>query len=292
MKFNRDATFSEYTLAWRLFKRHHTHFNDIYWANQATLKFAYASTRPYSRTDSATKIFSLPDNPQRLADTLGDWADNYSEFNQWAQMAAVIAICGYLETYIAQVATAALESRPALIFGGSAQVDGTTLLKLNNTYDFYSHAEHLVRGDWSARISAYTRLFGSCPYANQVKKLDQLRKLRNDAGHSFGRDITKMRFSESSFVQPLPKISNEKIKEFLDLAHTVSQLADNHLGPSYIGSYEVVRLFHIWKKELKNYMPLNQRELAQEFSRHFNSVTGSQYGKQRAEALIRYYNTI
>jgi len=146
----------------------------------------------------------------------------FSNFNEWTQLASVIAICGYLETYIAQIATAALESRPALIFGGTDQVDGTTLLKAGNKYDFYDHVEPLIRGDWQSRISAYARLFGSCPFEHELTRLEQVRNLRNNAGHTFGRDIKSMRFVESSLVQPLPKASEKKIQGFLGLADSVA----------------------------------------------------------------------
>lgn len=289
MTFDRRVPFFGRTLAWRLFKRHHTHFNDIFWANRAASKFAYAATRPYQRSDQASVLFALPGNPQRLAPTLGVWADDYSDFNHWTQLAAVIALCGYLETYIAQVATAALESCPALVFGGTTQVDGTLLLKAGNSYDFYSHAEPLVRGSWQARTSAYARLFGHCPFVGEVGRLERLRALRNNAGHTFGRDIKLMRFSESSLVQPLPKISDTEIKEYLELVNTVATATETHLGNTYVGSYEVVRLFHTWRANLKP--PLgNLRQLARAFSIYFNSVTENPYGVARSEALARYYD--
>lgn len=167
MAFDRRSGFFNRTLAWRLFKRHHTHFNDIFWANRAASKFAYAATRPHQRQTSAGVLFSLPGNHQRLTQTLGDWADNYSDFNQWTQLASVVAICGYLETYLAQISTAALESSPALIFGASSlAVDGTALLKAGNKYDFYQHVVPIVRGDWGARSAAYGRDL----WSNSVRK--------------------------------------------------------------------------------------------------------------------------
>ncbi|WP_186083898.1 hypothetical protein [Burkholderia gladioli] len=291
MTFNRQVPFFERTLSWRLFKRHHTHFNHIFWANRAASKFAYASTRPFQRGDQASVLFSLLNEPQRLATTLGEWADNYAGFNKWTQMAAVIAICGYLETYLAQVATAALESRPALVFGGTIQIDGAILLKANNKYDFYVHTEPLVRGDWQARISAYTRLFGPCPFSGQLSRLERLRSLRNDAGHSFGRDISVMKFSESSLVQPLPNIGDNDIQSYLELAESVATATESHLGPTYVGSYEVIRLFHAWRTSLGS-MPRTRRELARHFSEYFNTVTGNPYGRSRGEDLIRYYDQL
>ncbi|ALU88244.1 hypothetical protein Hrubri_1028 [Herbaspirillum rubrisubalbicans M1] len=245
MGFDRGIPFFGKTLAWRLFKRHHTHFNVGYWANEAAVRYAFSSTKPFTRDDQSTKLFSLSNNPRRLPKTLGEWADGFSDFNQWTQLASVIAISGYLETYIAQVSTAALESRPALIFGGSFEVDGAALLKAGNKHDFYDHVESLVRGDWQSRISGYTKLFGSCPFEAEIANLERLRKLRNDAGHTFGRDIKSMRFAESSIVQSLPRIKTQQIQEFLKLAESVASTIEQDVGLKYVGAYESIRLFHI-----------------------------------------------
>ena len=291
MSFARNVPFLDRTLAWRLFKRHHTHFNEIFWAHRAASKFSFSSTRPFQRTDAASVLFSLSENQTRLASTLGAWASNYSAFNRWTQLASVVAICGYLETYLAQVSTAALESRPALVFGGRAEIDGTVLLKAGNTYDFYAHAEPIVRGNWQSRISAYSRLFGQCPFAAEVGRLERLRGLRNDAGHSFGRDIKSMKFSESCLVQPLPKISDEDIQGFLELANTVAAATELHLGSTYVGSYEVVRLYHSWRTSLA---PANAGHAtrSRHFSQYFNSVTQSPYGRDRFGKLVQYYDRV
>ncbi|CAM5392604.1 hypothetical protein [Alcaligenes faecalis] len=291
MSFDRNIPFLSKTLAWRLFKRHHTHFNHSYWAYRAAARYAFTSTKSHSSEEQANVLFDLSSNPTRLADTLGTWAKNFSNFNEWTQLASVIAICGYLETYIAQIATAALESRPALIFGGTDQVDGTTLLKAGNKYDFYDHVEPLIRGDWQSRISAYARLFGSCPFEHELTRLEQVRNLRNNAGHTFGRDIKSMRFVESSLVQPLPKASEKKIQGFLGLADSVASKIEKHLGRTFVGSYEVIRLFHIWRGSIGGGSPLSQG-MSKNFSQYFNSVTGNPYGRDDFIKLSKYYDAV
>jgi len=291
MTFDRARPFFGKTLAWRLFKRHHTHFNDIYWANRAAAICTYSCTRPYKTTDPASALLSLPGNEQRLAATLGEWATHYSAFNQWTQMASIVAICGYLETYIAQVATAALESSPAIVFGGTKEIDGTVLLKAGNQYDFYAHTEPLVRGDWQSRISAYSRLFGTCPLEGHLSDLEKLRRHRNDAGHSFGRDIKSMRFVESSSVQSLPRLSDENIQGYLDLAKKVAAAIEAHVGSQFVGAYEVLRLFHAWRIRQSS-LSLSPRHAARGFSTYFYDVTGNSYGVKSFVGLEAYYDAL
>jgi len=207
-------------------------------------------------------------------------------------MAAVVAIAGYLETFIAQIATAALESDPSHVFGGGPRIDGSVYLKHNPKYDLYSHVEPLVRGDWQSRSAAYTRLFGSCPYSNPttISDLERLRTLRNDAGHSFGRDINSMSFAPAWLVQKLPNIAEKHLTALLAVAEDVAWKIESQLA-TMVGQYEVVKVFHRWRPTSKN-LSASPRVLAKEFSVHFNALTGTPYGKNPAIGLISYYESL
>ena len=288
MAFNRDGLFYQHTLAWRLFRRHHTHFNEIFWSHKTAKDHAYASTAPHKREDSTSAVFKLAVNNRRVPDTLGAWADAYSAFDEWTQMASIIAIVGYLETYIAQVSTAALESCPSLLFGGGPRVDGAIYLKTNPKYDLYGYVEPLVRGDWQARTSAFRRLFASCPFEAHVGSLEQLRKLRNDTGHSFGRDIESMSFAPTWLLQKLPRIKDRNVQKYLKTIEEVASAIESQLSP-IVGQYEIIKVFHRW--HLTPGTPRGDTKgLAKAFSVHISDLTGNSYGKDRGVGLIKYYN--
>ncbi len=291
MSFNRDGLFHKRTLAWRLFKRHHTHFNQIYWAHRAASVHAFSSTRPFKTSDKSEKLFTFASGAPRVVATLGEWADAYSAFDRWNRMAAIVAIAGYLETYIAQVSTAALESCPSLIFGGGPKVDGAIYLKNNPRYDLYPYTEGLTRGDWQSRISAYKKLFGACPFEPSLATLEELRKLRNDAGHSFGRDIKSMSFAPKWIVEKLPSISDTKMLSFLSLVDSVAENIEEQLASTYVGQYEIIKVFHRWLPTAS--ISIAQRkELAKAFSVHLNDITANCYPKQKAMGLIAYYASL
>lgn len=287
MTFKRYSLFEKRTLAGRLFKRHHTHFNDTYWAHRTALKFSYAATVPFNRADPTSVLFPLSQGDRRVPSTLGRWADSYSDFDMWVHMASVIALCGYLETYIAQVATAALESDPSLILGGGPKIDGAVYLKHNPQYDMYPHVEGLVRGDWQARSSHFSKLFGSCPYSTLIGDLERLRKLRNDAGHSFGRDIKRMKFAANWKIESLPKIKEKDLQHHLSVAEVVANEIEKQLAP-VVGQYEIIKTLHAWLPHCDN-PRLSVKEIGKQFSLHINELTGSPYGKQPSVSLIKYY---
>jgi hypothetical protein len=291
MAFNRFSLFTGSTLAWRLFKRHHTHFNDMYWAHQTARVHTYSSTRSFTRADLAQALFPDAATNRRMASTLGEWADSYADFDRWTQMASIMALTGYLETYIAQTATSALESSPSLIFGGGPPVDGAAFLKKNPKYDLYSYVEPLIRGDWQARISAYSRYFGPCPFTAHLSELERLRKLRNDTGHSFGRDIESMRFAASSLVAPLPHIKIKDIQTYLGVVEAVAKSIEAHVAKPYIGQYEIIKVLHRWLPTAKT-PGIAMKVLGTNFSRHVKNLTLARYGKQAAIDLIHYYNSL
>lgn len=292
MSFNRNSAFLGKSLAWRLFKRHHTHFNDIFWAHKVAKEHAFSCTKGFQRTDSSQVLFNSKILGRRIPTTLGKWADNYSDFDRWSQMASVMAIAGYLETYIAQVTTAALESSPSLVLGGGVLCDGGLLLKTNPKYNLSGHVEPLVRGDWQARMAAYKRFFKDCPFEQHKSDLEKLRKLRNDAGHSFGRDIKFINYNSSRVVKDLKKISDEAIQDYLSLAESVASAIEEHLVGKYIGAYEAIKLFHHWLPFVSHFVKSDYKELSKQFSAHFNEMTLSPYGIARARGLIKYYNAL
>lgn len=290
MSFNRNTLFYHKSLAFRLFKRHHTHFNDIYWAHKTTYAHTFSGTSAYKVSNPASDMFPKEKGSSRGERELGEWGRWYSDFDSWSRMASVVAIAGYLETYIAQIATAALESSPSLVFGGGPKVDGAQFLKHNKKYDLYSHTESLTRGDWQSRISAYKKFFGSCPFEHRIKDLEKLRKLRNNAGHSFGRDIKSMKFAGDWQVKKLTKIEDKKIELFLELVETVAESIEEQIAEKYVGQYELVRAYHNWIKTVKNPLNNGKTPLHKKFSSHIYDMTSSSY--PAAKQLIKYYNDL
>ncbi|MEZ9702480.1 hypothetical protein AB4455_25195 [Vibrio sp. 10N.261.46.E12] len=288
MSFDRYKIFENRSLAHRLFKRHHTHFNDIYWSQRTVFTHTFSQTKTFSTEDPVKSLFSTTNDEIRNNRSLGEWGQWYSEFDNWSRMSYIVALAGYLETYIAQISTAAFESTPSLILGaGSSKIDGATFLKHNSKYDLYSHSESLTRGDWQARASAYKGFFGSCPFEDRISKLEELRKLRNDAGHTFGRDIKSMKFAQGWEVKKLSKISDKKIMGFLELVESVANSIDEHIAKEFVGQYEVIKVFHQWLPTVNGFKKQGRKVLSKEFKRHFFDLTSGVY--RPSLKLIDYY---
>jgi len=290
MTFERYDLFERRSLAHRLFKRHHTHFNNIYWSQRTSFKNIFSLTKGYERTDPVTSLFKVDGSEVRNNCTLGDWGKWYSEFDRWSRMAYIIGLTGYLETYIAQASTAALESSPSLILGGGPKIDGATFLKHNHQYNLYSHSESLTRGDWQARASAYGRYFGSCPFLDYISDLEWLRKRRNDVGHTFGRDIKSMQFAQGWEVKKLANISDKEIMNTLNVIESVANAIERHIAKEYIGQYEIIKVYHQWITTQKEPYKYNIKQTSKLFRCHFYALTSGIYTP--STKMINYYNSL
>ena len=291
MPFNRSVLFHGYTLAWRLFKRHHTQLNSMFWAHTAAKEHSCDAAEAFSTSDPTGRVFTYATSHLRVPATVKDWTQGYADFDEWTRLASVLAVSGYLETFIAQIANAALESNPSLVFGGGMRVEGAVFLKRNAKYDLYEYVEKMVRGEWPKRIRAYRKHFANCPFERYKNDLEELRKLRNDAGHTFGRAIKSMRFAAGSLPSKFPKVSDRKLQLFLAVAESVAMLVENHLGPSEVGQYEIIRLLHHWLPTNRS-SGIARRSLARAFTKYITSVTGNGYGIDRAVELIDYYDAL
>jgi hypothetical protein len=289
MPYSRWEPFLGQSAAYLLFKRHQTHFNSVFWSYAAAHRHAYAATRGHSPDESTSSVFSYAVKNRRLNISLAEWAAHFDGFDRWSRYASVLAISGYLELFLAQIASASLESCPSIILGGSREVNGVALLKSRKDYGFFDRIEPIIRGDWSSRVRAYKRLFGNCPFEGDVSDLERMRKIRNNAGHCFGRNIELLQRPESSQITRLSPISNDRLVKMLALADSVASDVEKHLAKAYVGCYEVIRLYHASYPKLQRVPGL--REKADALNIEVVKMTGSPCGRKYAEAVMREYDT-
>ncbi|WP_221029184.1 hypothetical protein [Actomonas aquatica] len=291
MPFDRWKPVNQYSLAWRLFQRHHTHFNRIFWSDQAARRRVYTFTRGKVKSIPAKDIFPLDEHPRALLENLGEWSQNYNAFDRWARIAAVAALTGYLETFISQLAYAALESCPALLVGGSREIDGVIHLK-NNTFPELERAvSPLVRGEWSSRCSAYATLFGSCGFTAHISTLEEMRNLRNDASHSFGRPIASMRMAEKYLVERIDKISDARIQGFLGAVESVAKSIEKDITHRFVGAYESMRIYHNWPRK-NDFSGYSLKSVAMDFGGYYQEVTSYGIPKYVGVSLIQHYQKL
>jgi hypothetical protein len=286
--FDRWKTTNVRTLAYRKFKAHHTEINNLYWSHHAAKAGAYRLTKGKPETDDCDSVLPNTRNERRRSITLGQWSESYVAFDNWSRLSAVIAATGYLEVFVKTIVDAACQSCPAILIGGTKQIDGITLLKTRAKYGFAKQAEACAKGTWQTRIRAYEDIFGNCPpaVANRVSDLDKLRNLRNAVGHAFGRKLGPTEIGKTLGDTPAVIVSQEALKNHLSLVNDVADAIEDHLSDAYIGCYETLAAYHFWADRGSGMS--HERKM---FKKHFNKVEDVGISQTYFDNLIKFYHS-
>lgn len=277
--FNRWSPAISKTWAFRLFERHHTEINDLYWAHAAALRKAFSSCRKKQLSDPCDSVFHLKaEHARRLPGTLKDWADKYNSFDNWTRLSCLVAATGYLEVYMKTAVRLALESDPGVMVGCSRKIDGAQPLKKRPRYSYKDEAAACVKGDWQSRIAAYKRLFGDCPVAieNSIADLEFVRRTRNGVAHTFGRGIDEYDSLAQAKPRELTILKEERFTRILGLIEEIAKAVETHLGQAHIGDYESIYFFHHWLSD-NPFVQKTDKALRIEFVRLHNNTVGKPY---------------
>ncbi|MDB5334956.1 MAG: hypothetical protein JWN70_575 [Planctomycetaceae bacterium] len=289
MHFDRWTIARSPSLAYRLFKEHHTQLNDLYFSHIAAFRGAFASTKTQSKADSVHTVFPDDKNERHREITLETWAKHYNEFDNWIRLSAVVAITGFLEVFIQSAVEAACQSCPGILIGGNKEIDGVTLLKKRPKYAFLPQSMSCVKGTWDQRMDSYEQLFGECPkyVKDNLAALDEMRRLRNAVGHTFGRSNDPPRIGRDVKIEPFRSVKGDKLKSYLDLAMKSAKAIDAHLTGGFIGCYETIAMYHFWADRGKYKGKASKESLP--FIKYLDSTEHPHLSYEYCVKLINHY---
>lgn len=245
-----------YTLAFNLFKKHITELNKVYWSFVPVSNTIISHAKKELQTDDADpkKFFLVHDaDDKRIATTYKTWKADFREFENYTRLNMVMLISSCFETYLRTVVSTAFESKPGVIIMCTDAVDGAFLLKskpeYGNTtgknYQFAEYVDNICRGSWNKRFAAFEKYFGVLPHSitSKTDKLDELRIMRNDIGHYFGRN--RDNYSTPLFFSPISatRVSHKKVLKYFKLVNDVAKELDLYLKEKYIGSYDIIKCY-------------------------------------------------
>src|SRR5690606_4210634 len=144
--------------------KHHSEINSLYWSHMLAAKRTTSIVRKADKRLRPTTVFTVPRKHQkRIAPTLERWEKDFKDFNNWVRLSASVAVNSYMEIYLRNITSLAIESNPGLGIGAGGAIDGVKLLKSRPGYSYSEYAVHFTKGDWNTRIQHYERLFGEAP---------------------------------------------------------------------------------------------------------------------------------
>ena len=294
--FQRWKHVQSHSWPFQVYKLYNEELSGFIWSIEATSKYTYQMLEKNGAKweDLPTKHFAIPNHRIWAMKDMKGWSDKFNESKNWIRLNAVMAISSNLETYLSSITALAIESNPGVLLGAPPRlIDGAKLLKIGALDDtiYEGHVEKCTKGEWPARLAEFERLFGVAPnsYRDGIKVLERMRRLRNNLGHAFGRDIEASRDFSFNTKQPIDHIQQTTLVKYLELAFNIAKDLDEFLLDEHIGEFQAILAYHMRYEEYSKLKNDGDRAVA------FKKIYGKQdqlVGKTFCKGLVEYYKNL
>lgn len=225
--------------------------------------------------------------------TIEDWSKVFNKYDNWHRLNCLMAMSSYFETFLASIVKLALESDPGTFIGVPHSIDGVQLFKQMRKPFKKQEIEKLIqgctKGDWASRQNSYKRLFGSIPHAfsTAISDLEKIRKLRNNVGHAFGRDIRKSRDYSISHISLMNPLASKTLYRFHRVIEDCAKDINEQLMNEHIGNYHPLLIYHN-NKDILNGITIN--ETVKNLKKMIGKEEQNPYSKEFCTWVVDYYS--
>jgi len=294
MSFSRWTSKDSYSYAFRLFTKYHTYMNSLYWAHvpaSSHTQTTYRGAKLNNSNKTTQQLYNLSGaNASRVTESLDAYSQHLKEFDNWTRLNTLVAVLSYFETYLSSVVSLAIESDLGLIYSIPKKIDGIMVLKYgtNDDYSFFEKSELITKGTWAQRASNYSKIFGTAPsiLTSSISDLEEMRKIRNNVAHAFGRDIDKTRARDTIEMLPIDRIAEVRLQKYMNLIRKISKAIDFQLFNNHIGEFELIHYYHKNKDEFKT------ENKVKELKTKINSLYAENRNHTFCRGLIAYYEAL
>lgn len=301
MSFNRWVSKNPSTWPFQVYNKYSTELSHMFIAHVASEKHIYQNLGKSAKwEDPFSQHFTVPDKIHQITFTdVKGWSNSFNAFDNWTNLNCLMAISSNLETYLSKTIQLALESDLGTLYGVSKRIDGVEILKHSaiDNLDFEDKIIGCTKGEWGSRINAFVKIFGSAPkvLVDNVSSLERLRKLRNNVGHAFGREIEDTRRHDVINSPEISKMSRDKTIFYMKLIYAIAKDLDKQLLANHIGEYQIVYFYHSMKDSLSTGDPIPARERGNHIAvlkKQIGRFGASSVGKNFCRELIEYYEKL
>lgn len=244
--------------------------------------------------ESSAYDFGLNESDEKQ--TVKEWSEKSHKFKNWVRLSFLMSCCSYFENYIASIIKEALESDPGLMIGYSHSVDGIKLLKYDQPLTNKSIEPiitNCTKGEWQSRLTYLNRLSKNIPpiLNDSISELEKMRRLRNDFGHAFGRDIERSQNYFEPTVSPIKSLSKERFNKFHYIIRNIVRELDIAFMNNHIGNFEPLLQFHTIYPSIQELNKDIQTERLKDTLYRERKITQGT-NKNFCRALIDYYTNM
>lgn len=225
---------------------------------------------------------------------LKEWSDSFNNYKNWSNQNLIMGISSNFETYFSTVVSLAIKSNPGILFGTPKIIDGIDVLKNGkySTLNIDNYVMSVTKGDWNSRVLNFEKIFGEVPQEmkDNVKILEDIRRIRNNIGHAFGRDIEESRKHIKKTVLPTEKISKNKALKYRQLTFDIAKSIDLFLLKNHIGEFQVLQFYHELYQTLSKNGHYGNR--AFQLRKKIGATAVRPLGKTFCHEVVKYYEEI
>ena len=292
ISFDRWSSPYPHSLPYRIFKESDNEVRSLVISYESSFSFICSNLRKLGATwESPAFDYGLAENNKVL--TVKQWVNNSKEFANWMRLSLLMSMCSNVEIYMASIIRESIESDPGIIMGASHQIDGIKLLKSGNKVDENVIADHIkkcTKDTWSSRLCHIEKLFGAMPIiANNIKQLEDIRNLRNDVGHAFGRNIEKSQQYYRIEIEPIERISVKRYNKYITLLYDIVQEFDKIVTGNHIGCFEIILQYHKMYESIKD---LDKGYQVNELKATLKIDKNTGVSKELCRGVYLYYNNL
>ena len=231
------------------------------------------------------------------------WEHSFNQLDNWIKLNIIISITSILEMYMIRIIKLALHSDMKLWNKTTTNRDGIKLHKKGkHKNEGNAKAKICTEKKWETRIENFTAIFGQKPKAFREKNiniLEDIRKIRNNIGHSFGADLNGSKKQCDDLI-PLEviKLEHNDIIKYLKLTYSVARDIDKQLMNNHIGTYQYLKFYHELRKKKLNLkekeISIQAKILKKEIAIKDNDKTTKidLFSDEFYIDLIKYYNNL
>lgn len=294
-RFERYRSIRDRSFSLRAFNNYETEINQHFWSFRVIADFSSFIARSAQDNDinkRTAEVFcaSGPDS-LRIPETVTGWLEAHGELENWLRMSALVSAVAYHEAYLRQIVRTALMSDPFCRYGFPRSVDGTRLLKAGKEISFEQEIKDVTRGEWPSRVAAFKRIFGTelIFLSNNMADLEDIRRIRNDFAHGFGRDLDPSIPTDWK-LKPSQRLAQKRFIACIGLLSKSAASIDKFMMGHFIGCFELIYFYHFWKGNPRSKADAGYEE-DRALQRSIARDLGFTISSEVCADLIRYYNS-
>ena len=294
-EYSRWLTTREHSWPYRIFKKSNDELMTMRMAQVSAKQYTYQHIKAEGgQWTSLAHNFLYTNNNQEL--TIKEWSDSFNKFENWSRLNQLLALCGSFESYLSAVIKLVIKSDPGLLLEAPQSLDGLRYIKYNIDMDninIKEIVEGCTKGDWNARATNLRKLLMKLPQSleTNIDALEKIRKMRNNLGHAFGRDIDTFQTYDLYKLPKMDTLSSGQFRRLQSIVNEIARDLDVQIMTTHIGNFQPLYYYHTKLLELEIYST-NKEKAIELKKKLFTEANDSNYSTTFCEWVISYYEDL